>query len=71
MNAGLGLLAAGLGLFAAGFFLSRRFAEPQENGEPGFRPSGPPLRGFLEFAGTALAVLGLCSAGAGLLVLFR
>lgn len=71
MIVGFGLLAAGAALFAAGFFLSRRFASPWEDGEPGFRPAGPPLRGLLEFAGMALAVLGLCAAGVGLLVLLR
>lgn len=71
MSAGLGLLAGGAALFTAGFLLSRRFASPREEGEPGFHPAGPPLRGFLEFAGTALAVLGLCAAGVGLLLLLR
>ena len=71
MTVGLGLLAAGGAIFAAGFLLSRRFASPQEDGEPGFRPAGPPLRGFLEFAGMALAILGICAAGVGLLLLFR
>ncbi|MEK7746188.1 MAG: hypothetical protein AAB576_05935 [Elusimicrobiota bacterium] len=71
MTAGLGLLAGGAALFTAGFLLSRRFASPQEDGEPGFRPAGPPLRGLLEFAGMALAILGLCAAGVGLLMLVR
>lgn len=71
MSVGLAFLAAGAALFAGGVFLSRRFASPSQEGEPGFRPAGPPLRGLLEFAGTALAVLGLCAAGVGLLLLFR
>ena len=71
MTAGLGLLAGGAALFTAGFLLSRRFAEPREEGEPGFRPAGPPLRELLEFAGMTLAILGLCAAGVGLLMLVR
>lgn len=71
MTAGLGLLAGGAALFTAGLLLSRRFASPREEGEPGFRPAGPPLRGLLEFAGMALAVLGLCAAGVGLMFIFH
>lgn len=62
-------LAAGVVMSSGGFFLHRRFSEPSEPGG-GFRPAGPPGRGFVAYAGGVLLVLGLCFLVAGLTFLF-